>query len=120
MGRMSARGMRQVRAMLAASPAVAAITGAVIGTVLAFVLRAPEPALIVTSCAAGAALLSARVRGDATPADRLIANLLVLLNVVVLAWALFGWNGVLVACALIGGPIGLGAGLDFLTRRRRG
>jgi hypothetical protein len=52
--------------------------------------------------------------------DRLVANLLVLLNLVTLAWTLFGWGGVLVALAVLGGLVGLGVASAFFGRRRHG
>ena len=52
--------------------------------------------------------------------DRLVANLLVLLNLVTLAWTLFGWGGALVALAVLGGLVGLGVASAFFAHRRHG
>ena len=106
--------------MLGMSPAVAAIAGAVVGVVLAVVGRAAEPALVVLLRGRGR-VASTRMRRRALSADdRLVANLLVLLNLVTLAWTLFGSGGGLVALAMLGGLGGLGAASAFFARSRHG
>jgi hypothetical protein len=103
------------------SPGVAAVVGAVAGLLLVAVGATAEPGLVVTSCAAGGALLAVGLRRTAPSSDdRLVANVFVLLNAVSLAWVLFGWRAGLVICAVIIATVGCGGGLDYLARRRRG